>query len=420
MKQAVIVGSGAGGATMAKALQGRYQVTVLEAGGPFHPFGVSLSALEPFRKAGLFRDAREIQLLFPSMRVQKTTDGSVMVWGRGLGGTTTLTAGNALRMDAALQDLGIDLSEEFEELETEIPIAKEHRDKWRPATQALFNVCTAMGLEPAPLPKLGNYQNCVSCGRCVLGCRYGVKWDSRRFLADAQARGAVVSANHRVTGIVLKDGAAVGVRAGGRFFPADLVVLAAGGFSTPNLLADIGIRCEPRLFVDPVLCVSAPWKNSLQNRELSMPFAVQREHFIVAPYFDYLSFFFNRQWRSGASDTLTLMVKLADEAKGDVRHGQVEKTLTPLDRQRLEEGTELCRDIFEALGVRRAETVLGTINAGHPGGMLPLTRKEAASFHDARLPANLYVADATLLPRSMGNPPSLTIMALARRISKLV
>ena len=33
-------------------------------------------------------------------------------------------------------------------------------------------------------------------------------------------------------------------------------------------------------------------------------------------------------------------------------------------------------------------------------------------------PGNLYVADASLLPRSLGNPPILTIMALATRVAK--
>jgi choline dehydrogenase-like flavoprotein len=62
---------------------------------------------------------------------------------------------------------------------------------------------------------------------------------------------------------------------------------------------------------------------------------------------------------------------------------------------------------------------LGTINAGHPGGMLPLGPQEAETFHHSRLPANLYVADATLFPTSLGNPPILTIMAMAKRVSKL-
>ena len=63
---------------------------------------------------------------------------------------------------------------------------------------------------------------------------------------------------------------------------------------------------------------------------------------------------------------------------------------------------------------------LGTLNAGHPGGTLPLTERERDTLHDPRLPENLYVADATILPRSMGNPPILTIMALAKKIAGLL
>ena len=39
-------------------------------------------------------------------------------------------------------------------------------------------------------------------------------------------------------------------------------------------------------------------------------------------------------------------------------------------------------------------------------------------MHHDVLPDNLYVADASLLPRSMGNPPILTIMALAKRVAR--
>ena len=65
------------------------------------------------------------------------------------------------------------------------------------------------------------------------------------------------------------------------------------------------------------------------------------------------------------------------------------------------------------------DVVLGAVNAGHPGGMLPLTRDSAASFHDGRLPDNVYVADASLFPESLGNPPILTIVAMANRIGRL-
>jgi choline dehydrogenase-like flavoprotein len=76
--------------------------------------------------------------------------------------------------------------------------------------------------------------------------------------------------------------------------------------------------------------------------------------------------------------------------------------------------------MVERFGVGKGKTFLGVVNAGHPGGMLPLTEKEACSFHDHRLPANLYVADATLLPKALGNPPILTTVAVAMRVARVI
>ncbi|HWQ78758.1 MAG TPA: FAD-dependent oxidoreductase [Anaerovoracaceae bacterium] len=420
MKRVIVVGSGAGGAAAARKLQGKFQVTVLEAGREFKPFPLSLSALEKLKKTGLFFDEREIRLLFPNMSVRKTEDRMIMVSGSGLGGTTTLSAGNALRMDKDLKELGIELDDEFEELFREIPVTYDHHNKWRDASKRLFAICEEMGLNPQPLPKLGDYRTCTGCGRCVLGCRYGVKWDSRQFLKAAQTAGAELVTGCKVARVVAEKGFVKGVQTQNGFYAADIVILAAGGFSTPVILENSGIACESRLFVDPVLCVAAERKGSLQNRELSMPFAVQRAHYILSPYFDYLSFFFNKSWRYPASDTLTLMIKLADETIGSVDNKKIQKTLTEIDKERLREGVGICREILDRYGIRKDEIFLGTINAGHPGGMLPLTRQEAGTLHNPRLPENLYVADATLFPESLGNPPILTIMALAKRVSKII
>jgi choline dehydrogenase-like flavoprotein len=424
MKRVIVVGSGAGGAAAAKKLQGKFQVTVLETGREFKPFSFSLPALEKLKKTGLFFDEREIQLLFPSMKVHKTEDRMVMVSGTGLGGTTTLSAGNALRMDKGLKELGINLDDEFEELYLEIPVTNDHQNKWRDTTKRLFEICKGMDLNPQPLPKLGDYEHCTNCGRCVLGCRYGVKWDSRQFLKDAQDSGAELVIGCKVSKVVTEKGFVKGVQAqkgmNSVFYPADIVILAAGGFSTPVILQNSGIECERRLFVDPVLCVAAEQKGSLQNKELSMPFAVQREHYILSPYFDYLSFFFNKSWRYPASDTLALMIKLADSNAGSVDNKKINKTLTGIDKERLQEGVGICKEILNRYGIRKDNIFLGTINAGHPGGMLPLTRQEAETFHNPKLPENLYVADATLFPESLGNPPILTIMAMAKRVGKII
>jgi hypothetical protein len=149
-----------------------------------------------------------------------------------------------------------------------------------------------------------------------------------------------------------------------------------------------------------------------------MPFVIQKEEYIISPYFDYLSFFFNKKWRYQAEDIYSIMIKLADSNTGSVRGSRIRKELSAQDRTKLDEAVEFCTGLFEYLGVRRRDTFLGTINAGHPGGMLPLTEREADSLHHSTLPDNLYVSDATLLPRSLGNPPILTILALAKKVSR--
>jgi choline dehydrogenase-like flavoprotein len=422
MRRAIVVGSGAGGATAAKELQGKFEVTVLEAGKEFRPLSLSLPTMERLKRIGLLFDEREIQLIFPAMQIRKTED-MILVNGIGLGGTTTLCTGNAVRMDQDLRASGINLDAEFEEIYQEIPITTEHQKRWHKHTRRLFEICQEMGLNPRPTPKMGNYDRCISCGRCVFGCPQGAKWDSRRFLEMAQQKGAQVITGCKVERVVMKDGRATGVWAkegwARRFYPADLVILAAGGLATPVILQNSGIPCEPRLFVDPVLCVATEWSNALQCKEIEMPFIVRQKHFILSPYFDYLSFLFNKAWKYPARDTLGIMIKLADSSVGSISKGELRKTLTGQDKQRLSEGVEICREILRRFGAERDSIFLGTINAGHPGGMLPLTEQEAGSFHHSRLPANLYVADATLLPRSLGNPPILTIIAMAKRVSKL-
>jgi choline dehydrogenase-like flavoprotein len=423
MKKAIVVGSGAGGAAVAKELQGAFEVIILEAGGAFKPFTVKMSLLEALKKTGTLFDEREIRFLMPAMQIRKTGEGMVLINGIGLGGTTTLTTGNALRHDTALKALGIDLDTEFQELSREVPISTNHQRTWGDVTKRLFGISCDMGLDPLPTPKMGESGHCVKCGRCVLGCAFGAKWDSRRFLDGALRNGAelvtrctvkkVVIANGRATGVLAKKGLRE------RFYPADLVILAAGGLATPLILEQSGIACEKRLFVDPVLCVAAVRENSHQHREIPMPFVIQHDRFIVSPYFDYLSFFFNKAWKYPAKDIVSVMIKLADSNRGSVSHGKIDKTLTDEDRKNLSEGIELCTEMLNRLDGVTSPVFLGTLNAGHPGGMLPLTRAEAATLHHDCLPENLFVADATLFPESLGNPPMLTIMALAKRISTI-
>ncbi len=423
MKKVIVVGSGAGGATIAKELQGKFQVTVTEAGNSFHPFTKSLNFIEGVKKTGLLVDERQIQWIFPAMKIGKTVEKMVLVKGVGQGGTTTLSAGNAIRQDHDLKAIGINLDAEFQELYREIPIYADHQKKWHSLTQEVYHICQDLNLKPEPTPKMIYRERCVGCGKCVLGCTRGAKWDSREFLNLALAKGAEFVPGCRVQKVVVEKGKATGVIATEarqtHFYPADLVILSAGGLATPLILQQSGIPCQANLFVDPVLCVATRWDKCRQNHEMPMPFVVQKEHFIISPYFDFLSFFFNRHWNYPAGDIFSLMIKLADTNCGDVSQKGIQKALTETDKSRLGEAVACCKEILHKLGVQDADIFLGTLNAGHPGGMLPLTENESRNLHHQGLPANLYVSDATLFPKSMGNPLILTIAAMAKRISKI-
>lgn len=422
-KTAIVIGTGAGGATIAKELQGEYQVTILEEGGRFQPFSYSVDRLARFRKTGVYLDERMIQRLFPNMVIDKNKE-MVMVRGKGIGGTTTLATGNAVRYDGALRKLGIDLDAEFEQLYVELPITTDHQKYWNDTTRKMFALFKEMGLDPIVTPKLLDAEKCTGCGHCAIGCPTGAKWDTRSLLEEAVLQGAELVTGCKVTELSIEDGVVTSVHAktkgGSKEFTADLVVLAAGGLGTPVILEKSGIPCQETLFVDPVLCVAGYIPDIRQDQQLLMPFISQQDGYILSPYMDYLSFFFNREWRKPITGLVSMMIKLADEENGSVSGRKISKALTVRDEERMGRGIAQCREILERLGIPKEEQFPGTLNAGHPGGMLPLTEAERESLHNPLLPENLYVADATILQEAMGNPPILTIMALAKKIAAVI
>jgi len=134
-----------------------------------------------------------------------------MVNGYTVGGTTTICTANGLRQDAALRAIGINLDVEFDEVYRDIPISIEHRKHWSETTRRVFELCSDMGLDPTPSPKMAHGDRCIGCGRCIFGCRTGAKWDSREFIDIAVANGARLFSDCAVKSVVVNNGKAHGV-----------------------------------------------------------------------------------------------------------------------------------------------------------------------------------------------------------------
>src|SRR4030095_3658436 len=170
------------------------ELTGREAGRPFRRLGLERETVERLRDSRVLFDPRLIRAAFPAMQVRRTDD-LYLVNGIGVGGTTPMATGNGIRADGALRALGIDLDPEFDQISREIHLSRAHQARWHPPTRRLFSACAEMELDPRPLPKMTSGQAaCRHCGRCVLGCPYGVKWDSRRYLDEAVALGAPLRA----------------------------------------------------------------------------------------------------------------------------------------------------------------------------------------------------------------------------------
>jgi len=256
-----------------------------------------------------------------------------------------------------------------------------------------------------------------------MGCAKGAKWTSDRFLQDVKAQGGAVITDSPVRRVIVEGGRAVGVETGkGKDeFRGEVIILAAGGLGTPQILESSGILTEDNLWVDYVLTLGGVKRGAWQIREQPMAWFVQRERYILSPYMDLLSHFYHRLWRPvPLKDRVGLMMKFADTPGGRVMaDGTVTKEVTEDDRRMMDEGMEEARDIMERAGVS-GPFVEGMLNAGHLGGTVPLRKMDVGTMRPDHLPDGLWVADLSLLPTSQGFPTMLTTAAIALRVSRAV
>jgi ferredoxin len=421
--KAIVVGSGAGGATAARKLaENGYEVVILEAGKPFRPLTHKVSWLSSLRGSFLIKDETAIKHVFPHYAVTRGSPDLVIFRGVTEGGCTSIACGNMARAENGLKEIGLDLSTEFGEIEKSLSIAPIPRERWRPLTQQMFDKAQELGYSPKPTPKVVDASKCVCCGYCELGCITGAKWDSRRLYCDLLGKGVTLQTGTPVQKVLLEGNRAVGVEAAhGEKFSADVVVLAAGGVGTAQILKASILQAKDNLWIDIVLTVGGIKKGSRMLNEPPMVWVAKKDNYILAPYFDILSYWFHRPWKNvAAEDRVGMMIKLADSENGTVSaDGTVTKELSKADIDGLEGAKVEAERIMEASGVS-GPYVDGLVHGGHLGGTVPLSRAEVESMHPSVLPEGLWVADLSLLPRSQGLPTMLTTAALSLRVTKKI
>lgn len=424
--RAIIVGSGAGGATIARELSKKgMEVIILESGGHFKPFTRRLSWTEPLRKMGLMGNEKTITRLFPYLETTRSSEELVLVRGHGTGGSTVLSCGNMVRADEGLKEIGLNLDSEFQELEDLIGVKEFPEKRWRPLTQKMFQSAEKMGLEPRATPKAVDAVKCVSCGLCELGCANQSRWDSRRFLEDAQRNGAILKIKTPVKKVLLENGRVIGVEIkSGRSSKAvygDIVVLSAGGIGTAQILKASGLPAKDKLWTDIVLTLGGVAPGSKMLKEPPMVWYSRQKDYILSPYVDILSHWFHKPWKNvSINDRVGMMVKLADLEEGAVyENGKVHKEISRDDKQKLEVAVSQAREIMESSGVS-GPYVQGMYNGGHLGGTVPLEKSDVSQMRPNYLPERLWIGDLSLAPRSQGMPTILLTAALGLKVARKI
>lgn len=409
----LIVGSGAGGATLAKELaQRKKSVLVVEAG----------------------KDEKKIADAYKHYATRKSKEGVIIWQARMAGGSTVVSCGNGVRcLEKELSDLGIDLSKEFVQAEQEMHIAPISERLLSSGSKAIMRAAKELGYDMKMMPKFIDSKACRKCGNCARGCDKGAKWTALNYLEDAKNGGAETIYETSVKKIIIDNGKAKGIRCVGKegiteIF-ADAVILAAGGIGTPIILQNSGIKdAGAGLFVDLYVSVYGATGDDKLNQLFEPRMTLvnldfhRTKGFLLSSDVDHtrrgrLIEFGLRGFALPDKRTIGIMIKTIDEPAGRIYpDGSISKPVTENDWQRLREGSSIAKEILIKAGAK--SVIVSKVQGGHPGGTAAIGKVVDKNFQTKV--DGLFVCDASVLPVTPGLPPILTIVALAKRLANVL
>lgn len=414
----IIVGTGPGGATVARELtKNKKKVLMIEWGDSIPIKGSSLQLAKLFS--------------IPGRGILFTPDMLAIVRGITVGGSSVFYYATATNPPLnMLNSHGICIAEEIDEIRQEIPIAPLSDELMGPMAKRIMDSAKALGYEWNKLPKFIHQDKCKpNCGKCTLGCPYGAKWNARLLVEEAVQNGSDLLTGAKVSKVLISNNKAVGVAFNhkGKEYKAyaPKVVVSAGGIGSPTILRASGIKeAGYDFFFDPVICVMGSVRDIRGGKEVPMAAGYQ---FLEDGYtmtdlalppalyslFTCQVMRFDRLFSH--AQTLQIMVKAKDSLGGRLTDsGKVRKKLTGADRKKLLHGYERAKKILKHAGAKHIYK--SWYIAAHPGGTVKINHLLDTNLETEY--ENLYVCDCSVIPEEWGFPPTFTLLCMAKRLSK--
>jgi choline dehydrogenase-like flavoprotein len=418
--QTVIIGTGAGGATVARELarKGR-DVLMLEEGAYHKPVGSWRTMLKMLDHMGNFA----------------SIEGTQMVRLLTVGGSTVIFCGVAYQPPAWFKERhGIDLDPYVAEIVKEFDLAPLPDRLIGGGSRRIMTAAREEGLDWNPFPHFIDPAQCdLSCPKCMIGCAKGAKWTARDYVEEALGRGARLKTQAHVEEVLSDGGRVTGVRglamSGPFTVEAERVIVAGGGLGTPMLLQASGIEDAGRngFFIDPLCLTSGISKGPGSSHDIPMScgtLEMQREGIIMTDVVDPWPLYFfglimggprRPKHFLGYPRTLGIMTKARDPLTGSISPGgKVSKPLGQPELGLLARGREIATRILVRAGCDPQTILSAPPRGAHPGGTV---RIDDVLDRDLQTEiSGLYVCDSSVIPEPMGLPPALTIISLAKRL----
>lgn len=428
----IVVGTGAGGATVARELSLKgFKVLILEKGESTPPG----TAIEHIKNLELSLNKEDVEEIENYERYDFLDHKGDIMYIEGVGGTTPVSLANACYActscysnspTAQFKIHDLELFEELMEASRDLHVGPLPQTLTGPATRKIGEATEKLGYFVEPMPKFIDYSLCNNCGSCILGCERGAKWDANNFVDDAVKANATLIPNFKVTRVLHNKERCNGVEGidstgETQNFHAKRVVLAAGALNTPKILRNTGISegVGEGLFTDLFITVGGFLKDNGLNTEIPMGIKSEFGPYFISPHFSnqLTPLLAEKGFNAKPEDVIGLMVKIADEANGTLEEdGTITKPLNKADLKLLTEGYDKCVEILAEIGVDPESIVSTPVRGAHPGGTAAMGKVVDKSMETNI--NSLYIADASVIPQAPGRPPILTITSLAKRLAK--
>ncbi|MCI0393703.1 MAG: FAD-dependent oxidoreductase [Chloroflexi bacterium] len=422
----VIVGSGPGGATLARQLarsKAGWGITLLERG-------------RDWRNSPLYGTYPGAMLYTDRASFLYTREGLSIVRPLMLGGATSMYCGCAARPQAWWRErYGIDLEAHAEKTAAELAIGPLPPELRGAASTRIAEAAGELGMQWQPQDKFVQPERATAfdCGaKCMLGCRCRAKWNAAEYVDDAVAEGIDLWTGATVDKVLHGGGQVFGVRGrrGGRTFviEAGIVVVCAGGIGTPLILQGSGLPDAGRgMTLDTTSMVYGLAQHEGIGNEPPMTWSYPDDGLgvmfstLIDPWLNYPVAMLAKgpgyalTWPRWGR-TLGVMIKLKDEVSGGIdRKGRISKGLTAGDRERLGRAEQVARRILRQAGCDPETLFLTPLRGTHPSGTVRIDSMLSRDLETAV--ENLYACDASVFPEALARPTVLTIISLARRLA---